>query len=205
MKVMCNWSPKNCLIAIVMLALVTRLAVAVLTSKPDFPRDDNLRPTSHPGVEWTFAYEIGHIAASLAMGNGFSWPEWYIWPQGPTSWMAPVFPFVMAGAFKAFGVFSAQAAIALQVFLTIISTLSCILLYLLGKRLYNAQVGLLAAFLFAIYPTSIQFSVRTLSDISLFICCLLLIILVFLRLADHPNTRVGACLGILVGFTALVN
>jgi 4-amino-4-deoxy-L-arabinose transferase-like glycosyltransferase len=139
------------------------------------------------------------------MGNGFSWPEWSAYPEGPTSWMPPVYPLIMAGIFKVFGIYSMQSALALELLLTIVSVLSCGLLYLLGKRLYNAQVGLIAAFLLAIYPPSIYYAVRSVWDTGIFTCCLLVVVLMFLRLADHPNLKAGMCLGIIMGFTSLVN
>jgi 4-amino-4-deoxy-L-arabinose transferase-like glycosyltransferase len=187
---------KKLLICIVALAFGTRFAVAMLTTSWVFPNDDN---------GWHFGYEMGQIAASLAMGNGFSWPDWFPNLKGPTSWMAPGYPLIMAGAFKVFGIFSMQAAIALEFFLTIMSALSCIFLFLLGKRLYNAQVGLLAAFILAIYPPSIHYAIRNLWDTSLYTCCMLLIILMLLKLADQPNIKKGIALGLMLGFTALVN
>ena len=85
----------------------------------------------------------------------------------------------------------------------IISVLTCVVLYNLGKRLYNAQVGLLAAFLLAIYPAAIHFAVQKIWSTSLFTCCLLLVILQFLRQAEQPHIKGGVYLGTLLGFTAL--
>jgi 4-amino-4-deoxy-L-arabinose transferase-like glycosyltransferase len=192
-------SPKTVallLIGIVGLALGTRLAVAMLTTSWVFPSDGNF---------WSFGHEMGQIAASLAMGNGFSWPHWSNYPQGPTAWMAPVHPLLMAGAFKVFGIYSERAAIALEVFLTSMSALTCILLYCLGKHLYNAKVGLLSASLLAIYPPSINYAVRSLWETTLFTGLLLIIILMFLKLANHPHIKGGIALGSTMGFTALVN
>lgn len=184
------------LIAIVMLAFGTRIAVAVVTASWVFPSDGNF---------WKYGYEMGQIAASLAMGNGFSWPEWSTYPQGPTAWMPPVYPFIMAAAFKAFGIYSQQAAVALQLFQTIVSALTCVLLYILAKHLYDVHVGFLAAFLLAIYPPAIYYSVRYIWGTSLFAFCLLLLILVFLRQAEHPSVKQAVWLGSIMGFTTLVD
>jgi 4-amino-4-deoxy-L-arabinose transferase-like glycosyltransferase len=189
------------LVAVGVLAIGTRLVFAVLTTSWVFPRDNN---------SWAFGHEMGQIAASLAMGNGFSWPEnvpyagFYRAGQ-PTAWMPPVYPFLMAGVFKIFGIFSEQAAMALEFFQTIVSALTCVVLYFVGKRLYNAKAGLVAAFLFAMYPPAIHFAVQKTWSTSLFACCLLLIILMFLRRADHPHVRGGILLGFMLGFTALVD
>jgi 4-amino-4-deoxy-L-arabinose transferase-like glycosyltransferase len=185
------------LTGIVVLALGLRLTVAVATTSWVFSSERHF---------WAFGYEMGQIGASIAMGNGFRWPEWSDYPKGElTAWMAPVYPYIMAAAFKMFGLFSPQAAIALELFLTSASVLTGVFLYMLGKRLYNPQVGLLAAFLFSMYPPSIHFSVRNLWETSFFTCCLLLVILLFLRLANQPRVKEGIWLGIALGFTALVN
>jgi 4-amino-4-deoxy-L-arabinose transferase-like glycosyltransferase len=187
---------KHLLIGILVLALGARLAVAIMTASWVFPSDKNF---------WKFGYENGQIAASLAMGNGFSWPEWSNYPLGATSWMAPIYPLIMAATFEIFGIFSRQAAMALILFLSIVSALSCVLLYFIGERLYNAQVGFLAAFLLAIYPPSINYAVRNLWDTTLFTCCLLLIILMFLKLVNRSDIKGSFWLGMMLGFTALIN
>ena len=131
------------LVGVGLLAIGTRVVFAVLTTSWVFPRDNH---------SWSFGYEMGQIAASLAMGNGFSWPEnvqyseYYAAGQ-PTAWMPPVYPFIMAAAFKIFGVFSNQAAIALETFQIIASALTCIVLYFLGKRLYDAKAGLVRIYI----------------------------------------------------------
>ena len=184
-----------------LLAIGARLVFAVLTTSWVFPTANH---------SWAFGHEMGQIAASLAMGNGFSWPEKVPYPGTytpgePTAWMPPVYPFMMAGAFKAFGIFTERAAMALELLQTIIAALTCIVLYFLGKRLYDARAGLVAAFLFAIYPPAIHFAVQKTWSTSLFTCCLLLVILMFLWRADHPNIRGGISLGFMLGFTALVD
>src|SRR3954463_14524154 len=58
----------------------------------------------------TFGYgwEMGRIAQSLAEGNGFANP--FQLPTGPTAWEPPVYPFLMAGVFKLFGVYTKLSA-----------------------------------------------------------------------------------------------
>jgi len=51
---------------IVLLVIGTGLVFAALASSWIFPHDNH---------SWEFGYEMGQIAASLAMGNGFSWSE----------------------------------------------------------------------------------------------------------------------------------
>jgi hypothetical protein len=51
-----------------------------------------------------FQTETGHIAYSLATGKGFASP--FQRDSGPTAWLAPVYPLVVAGIFKIFGVYT---------------------------------------------------------------------------------------------------
>ena len=86
----------------VLLALVLRLAVLpiLLPEQLEQGRD-----------HWHFGYEAGRVARSLATGKGFSSPLFE--PSGPTAWMAPVYPALMAVVFRLFGVYSETSAIVL--------------------------------------------------------------------------------------------
>ena len=63
---------------------------------------------------WRFGGEAGRIARSLATGQGYSSP--YFADTGPTAWLAPVFPLLLAGVFKSFGVYTKGAALAILSF-----------------------------------------------------------------------------------------
>ncbi len=182
---------------VIALALGVRLLAAVVTTSWHFPSERQ---------HWAYGYEIGRIAASLAEGHGFAWPAWSTeYPPGPTAWMAPVYPILVAGAFKLFGVYSESAAVALFVLQSILSAAGCAVLYLLGKRLYDARVGLLAALFLALYPPSIHFAVQKIWSTSLFVLLVLALMWVLLDGVDRANWRWGARLGAVVGFTVLVD
>src|SRR5258708_10553705 len=51
-----------------------------------------------------FGWEAGRIASSLAAGRGFCDP--FQGATGPTAWVAPLYPVVLAGIFRAFGTYS---------------------------------------------------------------------------------------------------
>jgi len=48
--------------------------------------------------------ETGRIAAHIASGQGFSSP--FHEPTGPSAWIPPVYPYLLAAIFRIFGVFS---------------------------------------------------------------------------------------------------
>src|ERR1039457_5685633 len=88
--------------AMVVTALALRLVVMgfVYTSQLD-PAQDH----------WAFGCEMGRVARSIVTGQGFSSP--YTQPTGPTALLPPMYPLLLAGVFKLFGVYSVASAIAI--------------------------------------------------------------------------------------------
>jgi hypothetical protein len=58
-----------------------------------------------------FGWETGRIARSIASGQGFSSP--FASGTGPTAWLAPIYPYLLAGVFKVFGVYTNASAVAI--------------------------------------------------------------------------------------------
>ena len=58
---------------------------------------------------FSFGWEMGRIGRSLALGQGFSNP--FNATTGPTAWEPPLDPFVIAGVFKLFGIYTHGSAI----------------------------------------------------------------------------------------------
>src|ERR1700736_1298362 len=82
-----------------------------------------------------FQQETGNIAYSLAHGKGFG--AVFRTDTGPTAWLAPIYPLLIAGIFKIFGIFTARAFFA-AVFLNILfSSAACVPVYFAGKRIWG--------------------------------------------------------------------
>src|SRR5579863_10143982 len=64
-----------------------------------------------------FLNETGNIAYSLAAGHGFSSPYWQ--ETGPTAWLTPVYPALVALIFRIFGIHTSHSFFAV-VFLNIL-------------------------------------------------------------------------------------
>src|SRR5881275_2149585 len=123
---------------IVIVALVLRLAVIVLGHTYRItPRRDHFQ----------FGWEMGRIARSIALGQGFSSPTDL--PTGPSAWAPPVYPYILGGVFKLFGVYSFLSAWVILVFNSVFSSLTCLTLYHIGLRLYGISVGRAAAWAWA--------------------------------------------------------
>ena len=61
-----------------------------------------------------FLFEVGNIAHSLATGHGFASPFRVV--TGPTAWMTPLFPMLLAGIFRMFGSYTFHAWLAVVLF-----------------------------------------------------------------------------------------
>jgi 4-amino-4-deoxy-L-arabinose transferase-like glycosyltransferase len=182
---------------IVLLALAIRLLAAVLLRSWEFPEARD---------HWAFGYEMGRIAASLAQGHGFSYSAMGDHPlPWPTAWMAPAYPFIMAIAFKAFGVYTPASGLALVLFQAVLSSLTCAVVFVVGRRLLNPQVGTLAALFLAIDPASIHFSVEKIGSSTLFALFLYVLLLAFHLGRQRTDLRWGLMTGVALGLTVLVN
>src|ERR1700719_4050903 len=90
------------LLAMVLVALAVRLIVMI------FLLPEQLDPARD---HWKFGYEAGKIASSIAQGHGFASPLFE--DTGPTVWMTPVYPYLVAGVFKVFGIYTKTSAVVL--------------------------------------------------------------------------------------------
>src|ERR1700733_9378249 len=61
-----------------------------------------------------FGFETGRIAYSLANGMGFSSP--FGGNTGPSAWTAPVYPWIVSLAFRAFGSYSPASVFVMLTF-----------------------------------------------------------------------------------------
>ncbi len=89
-------------------------------------------PHFHFGFGMVRFAETGAIARSIAEGHGFSSPFGGL--TGPTAWIAPVYPYMLALLFKIFGVFTSTSAIAILTLNSFFSALTCIPIYLIAER-----------------------------------------------------------------------
>src|SRR5580704_16620652 len=58
--------------------------------------------------DFEFGWEMGRIARALATGFGYSDP--FEGHTGPTAWTPPLYPLLLAGVFKLFGVYTLASA-----------------------------------------------------------------------------------------------
>jgi len=147
--------------------------------------------------------EVSSIAAHLARGQGFSSP--FLQDTGPTAWIAPVWPFLVAGVFKVFGIYttaSALVAIGLQ---CVIGAATGVAIYALGKRTLGARIGLWAAWIWALSPYFFRWSVSWIWDFPGSAFLLTTIFVLTIDAAESGSRKHWLLLGGLWGIGALTN
>jgi 4-amino-4-deoxy-L-arabinose transferase-like glycosyltransferase len=150
-----------------------------------------------------FEQETGNIAMALATGKGFSSPTRR--DTGPTAWLPPVYPFLVAGIFGAFGVFTLHAFYAAAVLNILFSAATCVPIYLLGNRIAGIGAASLAAWLWALFPNAIMIPFQWIWDTSLTALLAATILWAALALSESRRMRDWCTYGFLWGLALLTN
>ena len=150
-----------------------------------------------------FGWEMGRIARSIVHGQGFSSPTDV--DTGPTAWAAPVYPYVIAAAFKLFGLYTRAAAFAMLAFNSLFASLTCWTLFRIGTRAYGEPVGRAAAWTWAVFPYVVYWPVRIIWEVSLSTFLLSLALWLTIRMADGSRRRDWIFYGLLWGLILLTN
>jgi hypothetical protein len=150
-----------------------------------------------------FQQETGNIAYALAQGKGFS--NVFRTETGPTAWLAPVYPLLVAAMFKLFGTFTARAFFA-AVFLNILfSAAASLPIFFVGKRLGGLGVAAGAAWLWAVFPNAVMMPFEWIWDTSLSALLAALILWATLELTESEQWLDWGVYGLLWGLALLTN
>lgn len=139
-----------------------------------------------------FLFEPGNIAYSMATGHGFASP--FRTGTGPTAWMTPVYPAILAAIFRLFGTYTFQAFLAAALLNIAFSTLTCVPLFHAARRVSGLTLAVIAASLWAIFPNAIILPYESLWDQSL--AALLAATILWSTLAKRPAWEQGFLWGL---------
>jgi 4-amino-4-deoxy-L-arabinose transferase-like glycosyltransferase len=138
------------------------------------------------------------IARAVVHGEGYSF-------EGkPTAYRLPAYPLVLAAAYFFFG----ERHYPVKVLQMVFDLASCLLLFAIGKKLFSAKVGLLAAAILALFPIQILYVTHLMTE-TIFTTIFLLIF--WLVVADEKGSYriwndllLGALIGVGVLFRSPV-
>ncbi|MGH9863925.1 MAG: glycosyltransferase family 39 protein, partial [Candidatus Acidiferrales bacterium] len=150
-----------------------------------------------------FTFEPGNIAASIAHGQGFSSPLRV--PTGPTAWMTPIYPLLLAGVFRFFGVYTFHSFVAAVLLNIFFAALTCVPIYYAGERMGGAGLGAGGAWLWAIFPNAILIPFESMWDACLSALLTATILWATLALVESRRARDWCAYGLLWGVTLMTN
>ena len=168
-----------------------------------------------------FGWEAGRIARALATGYGYADPfsDTVFRHTGPTAWLPPLYPLLLAGVFKLFGVYTALSAWIALTINSALSAATAILVWELAARSFSRRCALWSAWIYALHPAAMQYAVRWVWEMTLttFLFTWLLVLCLRMRNINgttesslttnnrQPTTRNWALFGLLWGAIALSN
>jgi hypothetical protein len=109
-----------------------------------------------------FGWEAGRIARALVTGYGYSDPfaNAFLAHTGPTAWLPPLYPLLLAAIFRIFGVFTPASAWVLFTIQSAFSAATALATWEIAARTFSRRVALWSAWLWALYPAAMQYAVR---------------------------------------------
>ncbi len=170
-----------------------------------------------------FGWEMGRVARALATGQGFADP--FTGHTGPTAWVPPLYPLLLAAVFKLFGVYTAKSAWVILTVNSVFSAATSSVIYEIAGRCFHhvtppgraRKIALWSGWLWALYPGAMQYAVRWIWDMAITAFLFSKVIVLALRArgigeetltAPAPATQTTirwAMFGVLSGLIALLN
>ena len=151
-----------------------------------------------------FGFETGRISRSIAEGHGFANPLYV--QTGPTAWLTPIYPYLLAVVFKLLGVYSKTSALLILSLNSLFSALICFPLFYAAQRSFGRDVAVTACWIWALYPYFIYIPAGFVWDTCLGALLATTLFLFALKLKEQPGswwTWLG--FGVLGGVCALTN
>jgi 4-amino-4-deoxy-L-arabinose transferase-like glycosyltransferase len=152
---------------------------------------------------WPFGWEVGRTARSIVEGHGFASP--FGGSTGPSALLTPVYPLLLAGIFKLFGIYSKLSAFAILSLNSLFSALTCVPIFYLARRSFGPTTALGAAWAWALFPYAIYLSATFVWENCMAGLLVTTLLLLTVHLKERPSLWAWLGYGLLWGFTVLVN
>ena len=180
--------------------LIVLLAFALRVAVIPFMLGDITNPDRD---HWDFGWEEGRIARSIASGQGFTSP--LFGNTGPTAWTCPVYPYLLAGVFRVFGIYSRASAWAILILNCLFSALTCIPVFLIGRRCFGKSCAYWAAAIWALFPYAVYFASAYVWGMCLDALMLSLVVWATLSMEQESRPARWIAYGLVWGVAALTN
>jgi 4-amino-4-deoxy-L-arabinose transferase-like glycosyltransferase len=176
----------------VAIALFLRVGWIVVGHTYKFKSTDN---------NFGFGWEMGRIGAAIASGHGFS--DAFGAPTGPTAWEPPLYPYLTAGVFHVFGIYSRSSAFVLLSINSVFSALTCIPIFRIARRIFSEKVAVGSAWTWALLPYAMVWCTRWVWETSLSALLVAVIFWLTLTMEERDGWEPWLEFGLLWGIAAL--
>lgn len=144
---------------------------------------------------FTFGYEMARIARALVTGYGYADP--FSGHTGPTAWVPPLYPLLIAAVFNLTGVYTPLSAWILLTLNSLFSAATALCVYEIAARCYSRRVALWSAWIWALYPAAMQYAARWVWETSLSTFLFATVLVLALRMraigeASPPDQQITA-------------
>jgi len=119
--------------------------------------------------------------------------------KGPDVFWAPGYPLFISGVYKIFGMDDS----AVRIIQSLLSALVILMVYYLGKKIFNANAGIFSAMITAVYPGFIGYSGLLLPQVlSMFLTTLFIFLII--KFNSNMKLWLSLVLGFIAGYSSLV-
>ena len=158
--------------------------------------------TYPPTWLFTRGMEMGWLAKSMLDGLGLSSP--FGVPTGPSAFVAPGYPILVAGVFKLFGSYSQTSAIFIMCAQIALNLVTVWLMMGIARKLFDQRVAVVAGWVWACSLPLIWMP-TIFWDTSIAICLLVGLLALVLDLQEKTSWLSWIYLGAYCAITALIN
>jgi 4-amino-4-deoxy-L-arabinose transferase-like glycosyltransferase len=161
---------------------------------------------------FTFGYEMARVARALVTGFGYSDP--FSGHTGPTAWIPPLYPLLIAAVFKVFGIYSLMSGWVLLAVNSVFSAATALCVYEIAARCFDRRVAIWSGWIWGLYPAAMQYAVRWVWETSLSVFLFSAVLVLALRMRgvgegtpheDRQRLRHWLVFGLLWALIALSN
>ena len=151
-----------------------------------------------------FGFETGRVAESIASGRGFSSPLPLV-TTGPTAYFCPIYPYLLAGIFKVWGIYSFKSHVVAQVLNCLFAALTVFPIFAVAKRTFGVNVAAFASWLWVVLPNAWHIPIAYVWDTALTALWFMLVLWATLALREKRGVARWVGCGALWAIGALIN
>jgi hypothetical protein len=151
-----------------------------------------------------YGYELGHVAKSIAAGQGFASPLRFL-DTGPTVWFTPIYPYLVAGIFKIWGIYSDPSKLVIMTMNCAFAALTVIPIYGSAQKTFGKSVAVGASWAWVFLPTALFFPITWIWDTAMAALFLALIFWATLAVREAKTVLPWVGYGALWATGVLVN